>query len=184
MTTAPPTTNSTTTAATTTAPAPTPPGTPERGRYSVLNGSSTECLLAHMGLQLNVSYFSRPQNKVRDGCMSERTHKKQHKKPISKTHLSLCFCQTIQSLVNLNPKLVNSSGSCEATTALLTLTQEQSIVINFTFTLVILSLLTKWAHLYFYTHVCFTCCHTSLLYTERLNQQVPPECNISVRQLA
>ncbi|XP_075876014.1 lysosome-associated membrane glycoprotein 1a [Nelusetta ayraudi] len=110
MTTAPPTTNSTTTtatttAATTTAPAPTPPGTPDRGRYSVLNGTGTECLLAHMGLQLNVSYFSRPQNK------------------------------TIQSLVNLNPKLVNSSGSCEATTALLTLTQEQSVVINFTFTL-------------------------------------------------
>lgn len=108
-TTAPPTTNSTTTttttAATTTAPAPTPPGTPERGTYSVFNGSGTECLLANMGLQLNVSYFSQSQNK------------------------------TIQSLVNLNPKLVNASGSCEAITALLTLTQEQSIVINFTFTL-------------------------------------------------
>lgn len=88
MTTEPPTTvatttAATTTAATTTAPAPTPPGTPERGRYTVLNGTGTECLLAHMGLQLNVSYFSRTQNKVRDGCMSERTHKKQHKKPIS-----------------------------------------------------------------------------------------------------
>lgn len=136
-TTAPPTTTPTTTAATTTAPAPTPPGTPERGIYSIFTRNGTECLLAQMGLQLNVSYLSRSQNKVRGGCVSERLHTHtQKKKRISKSHLSLCFCQTIQSLVNLNPKLVNSSGSCEATTTLLTLTQEQSIVINFTFTLV------------------------------------------------
>lgn len=61
----------TTTVATTTAPpAPTPPGTPERGTYSVVNNDTT-CLLAQMGLQLNVSYFSRSQNKVKDGFMTE-----------------------------------------------------------------------------------------------------------------
>lgn len=46
-------------------PAPTPPGTPERGTYSVLNSNDTTCLLARMGLQLNISYFSRSQNKVK-----------------------------------------------------------------------------------------------------------------------
>lgn len=46
------------------------------------------------------------------------------------------FCQTIQALVNLNPKLVNSSGSCEASSASLILAQEQSTMLNFTFTLV------------------------------------------------
>lgn len=55
----------TTTAATTTAaPAPTPLGRPDRGTYSVKNGNGTECLLAQMGLQLNVSYVSQARNKV------------------------------------------------------------------------------------------------------------------------
>jgi len=62
-TTAPPTTAGTTTTA---APAPTPPGTPERGTYSVNNLNGTVCLLAQMALQLNVSYFSPSQNKVND----------------------------------------------------------------------------------------------------------------------
>lgn len=59
----------TSTAATTTAPAPTPAGTPERGTYTVSNGSGTVCLLAQMGLQLNVSYFSQSQNKVSGRCV-------------------------------------------------------------------------------------------------------------------
>ncbi|XP_070818695.1 lysosome-associated membrane glycoprotein 1a [Chaetodon trifascialis] len=101
-TTAPPTTASSTTTA---APAPTPPGTPERGTYSVKNSNGTTCLLAQMGLQLNVSYFSRSQNK------------------------------TIQDLVNLTPSQTNSSGSCEASSATLSLTQEQTTMLNFTFTL-------------------------------------------------
>lgn len=100
-TTPPPATASTTTAA----PAPTPPGTPERGDYSVRNANGTACLLAQMGLQLNVSYFSRAQNK------------------------------TIQDLVNLAPNQTVPSGSCEASTATLTLTQEQTTTLSFTFTL-------------------------------------------------
>lgn len=106
-TTTPPTTAS---AATTTAPAPpppapTPPGTPERGTYSVNNSNGTVCLLAQMGLQLNVSYFSVSQNK------------------------------TVQELVNLTPNLTSSSGSCEASSASLVLTQERSTTLSFTFTL-------------------------------------------------
>ncbi|XP_034412977.1 lysosome-associated membrane glycoprotein 1a isoform X1 [Cyclopterus lumpus] len=101
-TTAPPTTAGTTTTA---APAPPPPGTPERGTYSVNNLNGTVCLLAQMGLQLNVSYFSLSQNK------------------------------TIQELVNLTPNLTRSSGSCEASSASLVLAQEGSSTLNFTFTL-------------------------------------------------
>lgn len=101
-TTAPPTTASTTT---TTAPVPTPPGTPEQGSYSVNNINGTLCLLAQMGLQLNVSFFSVSQNK------------------------------TVQELVNLTPNLTSSTGSCEASSASLVLTQERSTTLNFTFTL-------------------------------------------------
>lgn len=101
-TTAPPTTAGTTTTA---APAPTPPGTPERGTYSVNNGNGTLCLMAQMGLQLNFTYFSRSQNK------------------------------TVQELLNLTPNLTTSSGSCEASSASLVLTQGQITTLNFTFTL-------------------------------------------------
>lgn len=70
-TTAPPTT--VTTATTTVAPPPTPAGVPERGAYSVNNSNGTVCLLAQMGLQLNVSYFSRSQNKVRESLIEHST---------------------------------------------------------------------------------------------------------------
>ncbi|XP_033965537.1 lysosome-associated membrane glycoprotein 1a [Pseudochaenichthys georgianus] len=100
--TAPPTTAGTTTTA---APAPTPPGTPERGTYFVNKGNGTQCLLAQMGLQLNFTYFSRSQNK------------------------------TVQELLNLTPNLTTSSGSCEASSASLVLTQGQITTLNFTFTL-------------------------------------------------
>ncbi|XP_027137320.1 lysosome-associated membrane glycoprotein 1a [Larimichthys crocea] len=101
-TTAPPTTAST---ATTVTPAPTPPGTPKQGTYFVKNQNDTACLLAHMGLQLNVSYFSRSQNK------------------------------TVQELMNLNPDQTNATGSCETSSATLSLKQEEIITLNFTFTL-------------------------------------------------
>ncbi|XP_069029689.1 lysosome-associated membrane glycoprotein 1a [Embiotoca jacksoni] len=107
-TTAPPTTTPSTTAppTTTAAPAPAPaPGTPVRGSYTVNDNNGTLCLLAQMGLQLNVSYFSRTQNK------------------------------TVQQLLNLNPNHTSSSGSCEASSASLILTQEQTTTLNFTFTM-------------------------------------------------
>ncbi|KAL3065630.1 hypothetical protein OYC64_015729 [Pagothenia borchgrevinki] len=105
-TTAPPTTaGTTTTAAPSPTPIPTPPGTPERGTYSVNNGNGTLCLMAQMGLQLNFTYFSRSQNK------------------------------TVQELLNLTPNLTTSSGSCEASSASLVLTQGQITTLNFTFTL-------------------------------------------------
>ncbi|KAM4630976.1 lysosome-associated membrane glycoprotein 1a [Polymixia lowei] len=89
---------------TTPAPVPTPPGTPERGTY-LLTSNGTECLLAQMGLQLNVSYFSLSQNK------------------------------TVQETVNLNPNLTTVSGSCAASRATLELVQERITNLTFIFTL-------------------------------------------------
>lgn len=100
-----PTTVSTTTAAPTPTPTPTPSGTPEQGNYTVKDTNGTTCLLAQMGLQLNVSYTSRSQNK------------------------------TVQELLNLTPNLTNSSGSCGASSATLVLTGGQNTTLNFTFTL-------------------------------------------------
>lgn len=40
------------------------PGRPERGNYSVIGSNDTTCLLAYMGLQLNITYNSVSQNKV------------------------------------------------------------------------------------------------------------------------
>ncbi|CAN9507229.1 unnamed protein product [Ophioblennius macclurei] len=111
ITTSPPTTASTTAAtstssAPTAAPTSTPtPGTPERGNYTVSNSNGTICLLAQMGLQLEVSYVPQSQNK------------------------------TVKKVMNLTPSLTNSSGSCENGTATLVLMQEQTTNLNFTFTL-------------------------------------------------
>ncbi|KAK2817892.1 hypothetical protein Q7C36_021825 [Tachysurus vachellii] len=68
------------------------PTNPERGNYSVDNSNGTVCLLARMGLQLNVTYFSKSQNK------------------------------TIVKISNLDPKSTSFSGTCESTTATLLLT--------------------------------------------------------------
>uniref|UniRef100_A0A3B1JG10 Lysosome-associated membrane glycoprotein 1 n=1 Tax=Astyanax mexicanus TaxID=7994 RepID=A0A3B1JG10_ASTMX len=78
----------------TTTPAPAPPSNPERGSYNVTNINGTVCLLAKMGLQLNVTYISKTQNK------------------------------TVQGIVNLQPNRTTFSGSCEDTTATLILTDE------------------------------------------------------------
>ncbi|TSK17793.1 Lysosome-associated membrane glycoprotein 1 [Bagarius yarrelli] len=42
---------------------PVPPTNPEPGNYTIRNDNGTVCLLAKMGLQLNVTYFSKSQNK-------------------------------------------------------------------------------------------------------------------------
>uniref|UniRef100_H3C1N9 Lysosome-associated membrane glycoprotein 1 n=1 Tax=Tetraodon nigroviridis TaxID=99883 RepID=H3C1N9_TETNG len=51
------------TAQTTAAP-PKEPGRPEKGTYQVTSSNGTVCLLASMGIQLNVTYNSTSQNKV------------------------------------------------------------------------------------------------------------------------
>ncbi|XP_061671047.1 lysosome-associated membrane glycoprotein 1a [Syngnathoides biaculeatus] len=102
---------STTTPTTTTStpvthsPTPTPPGTPERGAYSIRNSNGTVCLLAQMGLQLNFSYVSQSQNK------------------------------TIQEIFNLTPNHTISSGSCESSRATLVLTQDGTTTLTLTFSL-------------------------------------------------
>ncbi|XP_051918682.1 lysosome-associated membrane glycoprotein 1a [Hippocampus zosterae] len=101
------TTTPTTTARTptTASPAPTTPGSPERGIYSVRNSNGTVCLLAQMGLQLNVSYVSQSQNK------------------------------TVQEYLNLAPNLTNSSGSCDDNSATLVLAQGRTTTLSLIFTL-------------------------------------------------
>ncbi|KPP72884.1 lysosomal-associated membrane protein 1 precursor-like [Scleropages formosus] len=51
------------TSAVTTPPTPTVPGTPEQGKYNVTNSNGSVCLLAYMGLQLNIT-LSSSQNKT------------------------------------------------------------------------------------------------------------------------
>ncbi|XP_028248754.1 lysosome-associated membrane glycoprotein 1b [Parambassis ranga] len=67
------------------------PERPERGIYKVTSSNGTTCLLAYMGLQLNISISSVPQNK------------------------------TVQDVVNIKPNQTTTSGSCEADTASLLL---------------------------------------------------------------
>ncbi|KAL7865929.1 hypothetical protein SRHO_G00111760 [Serrasalmus rhombeus] len=86
--------------ATTSPPAPpSPPSKPERGDYNVTN-NGTACLMARMGLQLNITYLSRSQGKA------------------------------VQEIINIHPNLTKHSGSCEAETASLKLTEDNT---NLTF---------------------------------------------------
>ncbi|KAB5576900.1 hypothetical protein PHYPO_G00203830 [Pangasianodon hypophthalmus] len=88
---------------TTSAPTPpSPPSVPERGSYNVTN-NGTACLLARMGLQLNITYTSRSQGKA------------------------------VQDIINLQPEVTNSSGSCNADTATLKLMEENTTLTFFFF---------------------------------------------------
>ncbi|GAA6229121.1 lysosome-associated membrane glycoprotein 1-like [Lates japonicus] len=82
------------------------PSRPERGNYVVKGSNGTACLLASMGLQLNVTFSSLSQNK------------------------------TVQGVVNIQPSLTNSSGSCDSDSAYLRLTTDaEKTNLTFTFTL-------------------------------------------------
>ncbi|KAM4730568.1 lysosome-associated membrane glycoprotein 1b [Anableps anableps] len=81
------------------------PGRPEKGTYNVTNGNNTICLLAYMGLQLNITYNSTSQNK------------------------------TVQEVVNIKPSVTLASGSCESERAVLELkTDANKTVLTFVFT--------------------------------------------------
>lgn len=80
-------------------PPPSPPSKPERGDYNVTN-NGTVCLMASMGLQLNITYMSLTQGKA------------------------------VQEIINLHPNLTKPSGSCEADSATLKLTEDNT---NLTF---------------------------------------------------
>ncbi|XP_038863144.1 lysosome-associated membrane glycoprotein 1-like [Salvelinus namaycush] len=84
-----------TAASQTTSPPPAPPGRPERGNYTVTNGNGTACLMARMGLQLNVSFSSASLNK------------------------------TVLDVVNLQPNVTKSSGSCDSDSATLLLKADE-----------------------------------------------------------
>lgn len=82
------------------------PVRPEKGNYQVKNSNGTTCLLASMGLQLNITFTSASQNK------------------------------TVQGVLNLQPNLTKSSGSCEQDTASLHLTADaEKTNVTFIFTL-------------------------------------------------
>lgn len=94
-----------TTAQTTVAPH-TDPGRPETGKYPVKSSNGTTCLLAHMGLQLNVSFSSVSLNK------------------------------TVLDVVNIQPNFTTSSGSCESDSATLRLMSDADKTnLTFVFTL-------------------------------------------------
>ncbi|ROL41988.1 Lysosome-associated membrane glycoprotein 1 [Anabarilius grahami] len=73
---------------------PATPGPPERGNYNVTNSTDTVCLLARMGLQLNISFTSSSHGK------------------------------TVQEVLNLHPNLIKVSGSCTSDFATLKLTED------------------------------------------------------------
>ncbi|XP_016119869.1 lysosome-associated membrane glycoprotein 1-like, partial [Sinocyclocheilus grahami] len=73
---------------------PATPGPPERGSYNVTNATDAGCLLARMGLQLNISFISSSHGK------------------------------TVQEVLNLHPNLVKFSGSCDPDSATLILTED------------------------------------------------------------
>lgn len=81
------------------------PSSPERGIY-VVSDNGTACLLASMGLQLNISFTSLSQNK------------------------------TVQDIVNIKPNVTKSSGSCDQDNATLRLTTDaQKTNLTFYFSL-------------------------------------------------
>uniref|UniRef100_A0A8C2KGX3 Lysosome-associated membrane glycoprotein 1 n=1 Tax=Cyprinus carpio TaxID=7962 RepID=A0A8C2KGX3_CYPCA len=76
------------------APSPVPPPAPQRGNYTLTNRNGTACLLALMGLQLNITHRSRALN------------------------------QMVSEVVNLQPNRTTASGSCGVTVATLVLTED------------------------------------------------------------
>lgn len=82
------------------------PGRPEKGNYLVTTSNGTACLLASMGLQLNITFNSVSQNK------------------------------TVQEVVNLKPNVTKRSGSCDSDRASLRLsTDADKTNLTFFFTL-------------------------------------------------
>ncbi|XP_041723782.1 lysosome-associated membrane glycoprotein 1 [Coregonus clupeaformis] len=90
----------------TTALPPAPPARPERGNYTVTNGNGTVCLMARMGLQLNIRFSSASLN------------------------------NTVQDVVNLQPNVTKSSGSCDSDSAtLMLMADEEKTNLTFLFSL-------------------------------------------------
>ncbi|KAG7502598.1 hypothetical protein JOB18_023099 [Solea senegalensis] len=82
------------------------PSNPDKGHYVVNGTNGTACLLASIGIQLNITFMSLSKNK------------------------------TVQEIVNLQSNTTKSAGSCDTDSASLQLTSEtQKIDLNFTFTL-------------------------------------------------
>lgn len=82
------------------------PDRPERGQYHVTGTNGTTCLLAYLGLQLNITLNITSQNK------------------------------TVQNVVNINPNVTKHTGSCESDRAGLQLiTDSDKTNLSFVFVL-------------------------------------------------
>ncbi|XP_077436416.1 lysosome-associated membrane glycoprotein 1b [Vanacampus margaritifer] len=81
------------------------PSKPETGHYQVTGTNGTVCLLAYMGLQLNISFSSTSLN------------------------------QTVQDLVNIEPNTTKVSGSCDTDSAMLRISDADKTNLTFVFTL-------------------------------------------------
>lgn len=82
------------------------PSRPEKGTYKVAGSNGTTCLMASMGLQLNLTFSSASLNK------------------------------TVQEVMNLQPNVTKSSGSCDSESASLRLTTDgEKTNLTFIFTL-------------------------------------------------
>lgn len=109
------------------------PERPERGIYKVTSSNGTTCLLAYMGLQLNISISSVPQNKV---CLKNKNTAGLGNSVLT-LNVFIVYFQTVQDVVNIKPNQTTTSGSCEADTAsLLLLIDSGKTNLTFVFSLV------------------------------------------------
>ncbi|XP_077393495.1 lysosome-associated membrane glycoprotein 1b isoform X2 [Festucalex cinctus] len=81
------------------------PSRPETGHYQVTGTNGSVCLLAYMGLQLNISFSSASLN------------------------------QTVTDVVNIEPNTTKASGSCDTDSAMLRISDADKTNLTFFFTL-------------------------------------------------
>lgn len=119
------------------------PGRPEQGSYQVTSSNGTLCFLASMGIQLNITYNSTSQNKVRKASTDKASSTGVSWQSIMSSHFMLKLkihyscSQTLQEIMNIQPNLTNSSGLCDTSSALLKLsTDAEKTNLTFVFTLV------------------------------------------------
>lgn len=146
------------------------PGRPEKGTYMVRGSNGTACLLASMGLQLDVTYVT-VQNKVRRKQKLETDVRVRCTWVGLKSLSFLWPAQTLQQVVNIQPNVTNSNGSCDADSATLRLTSTDKTILTFVFTLVRFvtaplpvhhGLLSIWVAVYRQTHDLYFHCAVSL----------------------
>ncbi|KAK2118684.1 Lysosome-associated membrane glycoprotein 1 [Saguinus oedipus] len=133
-------------------PSPSPvPESPSVGKYSV-NGTNGTCLLASMGLQLNLTYERKDNTLLqapllRDSDSMKRSGRSSLAAQEGSVSTSVedlswgddllaCLTQTVTKLLNINPNKTSASGSCSAHLVTLELHSEGATVLLFQFGMV------------------------------------------------